>query len=56
MRLSKFDQEIQTGISKERTFDVAGRFRPIQRSEMLTGEEICDGGWGEHVDLDEERL
>ena len=54
MRLSKFDQEIQTRISEERLFDFAGGFGPIERSEMLTGEEVCDGGWGEHADRDED--
>jgi len=47
MRLSKFDQEFQTKISEERPFDLPRRFSPIECSEMLTGEEVCDGSWGE---------
>jgi hypothetical protein len=49
MRLSKFDQELQIRISEERPFDFAGRLGSIECSEMLTGEEVCDGSWGMHL-------
>jgi hypothetical protein len=44
MRLYKFDQELQTRIAKKGFFYFPGSFGPIERSEMLTGEEICDAG------------
>jgi hypothetical protein len=48
MREAEFLEQLKARICEERFLDLAFRPSPVQRGEMATGEEICDGGCGEH--------